>query len=88
MEFIMQTLAVQVEDNYIQDFMNYVNNHSSNITISKDKNLELDPYFYERQKELQQDLEDVESGKAEMISHDDLWNNINSHLKSIKNKCK
>jgi hypothetical protein len=83
MEFFMQTLAVQVEDNYVQDFMNYVNNHS-NITISKDKNLEVDPYFYERQKELQQDLEDVESGKAEMISHDDLWNNINSHLKSIK----
>lgn len=79
----MQTLAVQVEDNYVQDFMNYVNNHSNNITISKDKNLELDPYFYERQKELHQDLEDVESGKAEMISHDDLWNNINKHLKSI-----
>ena len=38
----MQTLAVQVEDNYVQDFMNYVNNHSNNITISKDRNLELD----------------------------------------------
>jgi len=80
----MQTLAIQIEDNYIQDFMNYVNNHSDNITVSKDKNLEIDPYFYERQKELQQDLEDVESGKAEMISHDDLWNNINTHLESIK----
>jgi len=79
----MQTLAVNIEDNYIQDFINYVNNHSNDITISKDKNLELDPYFYERQKELHQDLEDVESGKAEMISHDDLWNNINKHLKSI-----
>ena len=38
----MQTLAVQVE-----------NNHSNNITISKDENLEYDPYFYERQKELE-----------------------------------
>ena len=80
----MQTMAVQIQDSYVQDFVNYVNNHSENITISKDRNLEVDPYFYERQKELQQDLEDVESGKAEMISHDDLWNNINSHLKSIK----
>ncbi len=80
----MQTLAVQVQDNYIQDFMAYVNNHSENITISKDVNLELDPYFYERQQQLHQDLEDVESGKAEMISHDDLWNNINIHLKSMK----
>jgi hypothetical protein len=68
----MQTLAVQVEDN-----------HSNDITISKDRNLELDSYFYERQKQLHQDLEEVESGKAEMISHDDLWNNINKHLKSL-----
>jgi len=83
MEFIMQTLAVQVADNYVQDFMNYVNNHSENISIIKDRNLEIDPYFYERQKQLHQDLEEVESGKAEMISHDDLWDNINKHLKSI-----
>ena len=78
----MQTLSVQVQDDYMQQFMNFVKNSHSNVTISKDKNLELDPYFYERQKQLHQDLEEVESGKAEMISHDDLWNNINNHLKS------
>jgi len=80
----MQTIAIQIQDDYVNDFMNYVNNHSDSITIKKDTNLELDPYFYKRQKQLQQDLEEVESGKAEMISHNDLWNNINSHLKSIK----
>jgi hypothetical protein len=80
----MQTIAIQIQDDYVNDFMNYVNNHSDSITIKKDINLELDPYFYERQKQLQQDLEEVESGKAEMISHNDLWNNINNHLKSIK----
>ena len=79
----MQTLSIQVEDSYIQQFMSFVKESHSNITISKDKNLEIDPYFYERQKELHQDLEKVESGKAEMISHDDLWNNINKHLKSL-----
>jgi len=80
----MHTLSIQIQDSYMQQFMNFVKDSHSNITVSKDKNLELDPYFYERQKQLQQDLEDVESGKAEMIPHDDLWNNINSHLKSIK----
>ena len=80
----MQTLSIQIQDGYMQQFMNFVKQSHSNITISKDKNLELDPYFYERQKQLQQDLEEVEKGKAEMISHNDLWNNINSHLKSIK----
>lgn len=80
----MQTIAIQIQDDYVNDFMNYVNNHSDSITIKKDTNLELDPYFYKRQKQLQQDLEEVESGKAEMISHNNLWDNINSHLKSIK----
>jgi len=79
----MQTLAVQIQDGYVETFMDFVNNHSENITIAKDKNLELDPYFYERQKQLHQDLEEVESGKAEMISHDDLWSNMNKHLKAI-----
>ena len=46
----MQTMSIQIQDDYVQNFMNYVNNHSDNIVISKDKNLELDPYFYERQK--------------------------------------
>lgn len=80
----MQTISIQIQDDYVNDFMNYVNNHSDSITIKKDIDLELDPYFYKRQKQLQQDLEEVESGKAEMISHNDLWNNINNHLKSIK----
>ena len=80
----MQTLSVKIQDSYMQQFMSFVKESHSNITVTKDKNLELDPYFYERQKQLHQDLEEVENGKAEMISHDDLWNNINTHLESIK----
>jgi hypothetical protein len=80
----MQTIAIQVQDDYVNDFMSYVNNHSDSITITKDENLESDPYFYERQKQLQQDLKEVESGSAEMISHHDLWDNINNHFKSLK----
>jgi len=79
----MQTLSIEIEDSYMQQFMNFVKESHSNITVAKDENLELDPYFYERQKELHQDLEEVESGKAEMISHDNLWHNINKHLKSL-----
>lgn len=80
----MQTLSVKIQDSYMQQFMIFVKDSQSNITVSKDRNLELDPYFYKRQKQLHQDLEEVENGKAEMISHDDLWSNINTHLESIK----
>ena len=82
----MQTLAVQVQDNYIQDFMDYVNNHSENIIISKDKNLELDLYFYERQKQLHEDLEEVESGKAEMLTQKQYDNEMNLFFKELKSK--
>jgi len=73
----MQTLAVQVEDSYIQKFMNYVNNHSEDITISKDKNLELDPYFYERRRELHQIRDDIKNGKSQLILFDDFENKTN-----------
>ena len=67
----MQTISVQIQDSYVQKFMSYVNNHSENITISKDKNLELDPYFYDRKRELQQIRDDIKSGKNTLISFDD-----------------
>ena len=51
----MQTLSVQIQDDYMQEFMNFVKNSHSNITISKDKNLEFDPYFYERKQDLEPD---------------------------------
>ena len=80
----MQTLAVQVEDNYIQKFMSYVNNHSENITVAKDKNLEHDSYFYERQKELHQIKADIDNGKVQMIENDDFWDGIDSFVETLQ----
>lgn len=81
----MQTLAVQVEDNYVQDFMNYVNNHSNNITISKDKNLELDPYFYERKKKLHQIRDDVHNGKMRLLTQEESDDEIELFFKELEN---
>ncbi|TKI70437.1 hypothetical protein FCU45_03895 [Sulfurimonas crateris] len=78
----MKTLTIQVEDNFMNDFLNFVGTCKDKIKITKDKSLEYDPYFYERQAELQQIRGDIKSGKAEMISHDDLWENIETHLKT------
>jgi len=80
----MQTLAVQVQEHYIQDFMKYVNNHSENITISKDENLKLDPYFYERQKELHQIRADVKSGKMEMLSEEQYEKEIEQFFSELE----
>jgi len=66
----MQTLSIQIEDSYMQQFMNFVKESHSNITVTKDKNLEIDPYFYERKRELEQIIEDSENGTMEMLSQE------------------
>jgi hypothetical protein len=82
----MQTLTVQVQDNYIKDFINYVNNHSKNITIAKDKNLENDSFFHERKKELHQIRSDIKNGKSQLISFDDFENKTNQLEKELELK--
>ena len=73
----MQNIAIQVQDEYVSDFMNYVNNHSDSIIIRNDENLENDSFFYERKKELHQIRTDIKSGKSQLISFDDFEDKTN-----------
>ena len=67
----MQTLSVQIQDSYMQQFMNFVKNSHSNITVSRDKNLEHDPYFYDRRRKLHQIRADIKSGKMELLTQEE-----------------
>jgi len=67
----MQFLSVQIEDNYFQDFMNYIQKYRSGITITKDRNLEQDPYFYERQAKLHHTRDEVKSGNMKLLSQEE-----------------
>lgn len=80
----MQTLSVQIQDSYMQQFMDFVKDSHSNITVSKDKNLEIDPYFYERQQELHQIRTDVKSGKMEMLSEEQYEKEIEQFFSEFK----
>jgi len=80
----MQTLSIQIQDNYLQQFMEFVKESHSNITVSKDKNLEIDPYFYERRKELHQIRADVKSGKMEMLSEEQYEQEIEQFFSELE----
>ena len=80
----MQTLSVQIQDSYMQQFMNFVKQSHSNITVSKDKNLELDSYFYERQIELHKIRADVKSGKMEMLSEEEYKREIEEFFSELE----
>jgi PHD/YefM family antitoxin component YafN of YafNO toxin-antitoxin module len=80
----MQTLSVQIQDDYMQQFMDFVKNSHSNVTISKDKNLEFDPYFYERKKDLEQIIEESENGTMEMLSQEQYDQEMEMFFKDLK----
>ncbi|MEA2019887.1 MAG: hypothetical protein U9N59_15760 [Campylobacterota bacterium] len=80
----MQTLTLQVQDNFVPNLLNLLKEFKNEVTIKKDKNLEYDPYFYERQKQLQEDINDIDSGKVKMINNTDFWNDIDSFTESLQ----
>ncbi len=82
----MQTLTINVQDNFMQDFMAIIEHYSDKIQLKKDKNLEYDPYFYERKKQLQQDINDIDSGKVTMLSQEQYDNEMNSFFSELKSK--
>ena len=62
----MQNLSIQIQDSYMQKFMNFVKESHSNIVVSKDKNLEIDPYFYERKRDLEQIIKEAADRRLKM----------------------
>ena len=82
----MKTISIQVQDSFMQKFLNFVNSHSKDIIITKDANLELDPYFYERQNELNKIRDDIKSGKSKLISFEDFEHNVNQFEKKLELK--
>ena len=43
----MQTLTVNIQDNFVDDFLAIIDLYKDKIQLKKDKNLEYDLYFYE-----------------------------------------
>jgi len=80
----MQTLIVNIQDGFMQDFLSIVEHYHGKIQIQKDKNLEYDPYFYERQKELHQIRADVRSGKMEMLSEEQYEKEIEQFFSELE----
>ena len=64
----MPTLAVQIDDSYMEQFMHFVKNSNAHVTIAQETNLETDPYFYARRARLHQTRADIKSGKMKMLS--------------------
>lgn len=82
----MQTITVNVQDSFVQDFLTIINKHKDKVQLQTDKNLELDPFFYERQKELHKLREDIKNGDMEMLSQDEYDKEIKQFFEDLKNR--
>jgi len=82
----MQTLTVDIQDNFVQDFLAIIDHYKDKVQLKKDKNLEYDPYFYERKKQLEQDIDDIDSGETEMLSQEQYDKEMKSFFTELKLK--
>jgi len=80
----MQTLTVNIQDNFVQDFLTIIEHYKDKVQLKKDKNLEYDPYFYERKQQLQKDMDDIDNNKIKMINNEDFWDEIDSFTESLQ----
>jgi len=79
----MQTLTIQIQDSFMQEFLNFVEKRQEHIHIEKDSNLEYDPYFYKRQRELQTIRDEIKKSKIQMISHNEFWDDIDNFVDTL-----
>ena len=85
MEVPMQTLTVKIEDSLMQEFFDFVDKYKNDIHVTDDKNLEYDPYFYQRQKKLHQIRHDVKNGTMKMLSEEEADEEIELFFKELEN---
>jgi hypothetical protein len=82
----MQTLTLNIQDNFVQDFLTIIEHYKDKVQLQKDENLVNDPYFYERQKQLKQDIDDIDSGKITMLSQEQYNTEMNDFFTQLKSE--
>jgi ABC-type transporter lipoprotein component MlaA len=78
----MQTIILQVKDSFMHELISFIDSAKDNLIIKKDKNLEQDPYFYERQAYLQNTINEIESGKIKTHDFDKSIDKLIEELES------
>lgn len=84
----MQTLKIDIEDNKVDILLNLIKNLKNDVikgytlTSSNDKNLEEDQFFHERQKDLFQLREEIETGKMKTYDFEKSMDDLIKELES------
>ena len=80
----MQTFTLQVQDSFIPNLFNILEQFQDKVIIQKDKNLEYDPFFYERKEELEQIIKECENGSMELLSQEQYDKEMEKFFEDLK----
>ena len=82
----MQTIAIEVEDSFLKDFLSIIKKYEDKIRIKEDENLKYDSFFYQRQQQLQNDLKEIDENKTPLLSQDEYQKEINDFFQALETK--
>ena len=82
----MQTITLQVKDDLVAEVMNALKKFKDNVKITKDKNLELDPYFYERREKLHKIIDKIDNDKSKLTNFDEFKIKMDKLEKELEEK--
>lgn len=84
--FIMQTVQIQVDDRYFDSFLELVNNLKDgmvkSVKIDNEALSSIDKQYEINKSYFQNAIKEVESGTATLISHEDVWSKVATHIKA------
>ena len=64
----MKTITLQIKDDLVAEVMNALEKFKDNVKITKDQNLELDPYFYERKEKLHEIMDKIDNDQSKLTN--------------------
>ena len=76
----MKTLTVDVQDNFIKEFLNFVQKSQNKIQLHQNSDLEKDIYFYQRQEELHNIRKQVKENPNQLSSIDSIEEKFLYHM--------
>ncbi|MEA2017522.1 MAG: hypothetical protein U9N59_03655 [Campylobacterota bacterium] len=78
----MTAKMIRFDDEYASKIEELVASSNGHIEVINDPMLQMDPYFYERKKQIAQTIEDIDSGKMKMYDFDESMDELISELES------
>jgi hypothetical protein len=82
----MQTITLQVKDEFMTEFMKMIDTVKDNVIVQKDKNLEYDPYFYERREKLHKIMDKIDNDKSKLTDFDEFEIKMDKLEKELEEK--